>query len=93
MTDETILGILKTDLQISSVALDTYLTNLITESRTLIGTEGITLQQTIPDGMLVEQYAAYLYRSRRQAAGAMPRSLRWALNNRLFSEKGSAADG
>lgn len=93
MTDETILGILKTDLQISTAALDAYLGSLISQARRLIATEGITLDASTPDGMLVEQYAAYLYRSRREAAGAMPRSLRWALNNRLFSEKGAVADG
>lgn len=93
MTDETILGILKTDLQISTAALDAYLGSLISQARRLIATEGITLDASTPDSMLVEQYAAYLYRSRREAAGAMPRSLRWALNNRLFSEKGAVADG
>ena len=91
MNDETILGILKTDLQISTAALDAYLGNLIDQARQQITTEGITLDaDSVPDAMLVEQYAAYLYRSRREMPGAMPRALRWALNNRLFSEKGAA---
>ena len=40
--------------------------------------------------MLVEMYAAYLYRRRREENVQMPRMLRWALNNRLFSQKGEA---
>ena len=41
---------------------------------------------------LVEMYAAYLYRKRREATAEMPRMLRWALNNRVFSGK-VRADG
>jgi len=46
----------------------------------------------VQDAMLVEMYAAYLYRRRREENVQMPRMLRWALNNRLFGQKG-AADG
>lgn len=45
---------------------------------------------TVEDGMLIQMYAAYLYRKRRGEDKAMPRSLRYALNNRLFSQKGRA---
>lgn len=91
MNDAAILGILKTDLQISTSALDAFLGDLIQQARQQIGTEGITLDaESVPDCMLVEQYAAYIYRSRRETPGAMPRALRWALNNRLFHEKGAA---
>ena len=41
------------------------------------------------DALLVEMYAAYLYRKRKEQQNEMPRMLRWALNNRLFSEKGA----
>ncbi len=37
--------------------------------------------------MLVEQYAAYLYRKRKDEKAAMPRMLRYMLNNRLFRQK------
>ena len=93
MTDADILAILKVDLQISSTALDDALATLLEAARGYIETEGITLTASAGDGMLVEMYAAYLYRRRREENVAMPRMLRWALNNRLFSEKGAATDG
>lgn len=87
MTDADILVILKTDLQISSAALDNYLTALIASARDFITKEGIALTESISDAMLIEMYAAYLYRKRREENAAMPRMLRWTLNNRLFSKK------
>lgn len=92
LTDEDILEILKVDLQVSSSALDRYLLALITSARAYITQEGITLTDTAQDAMLVEMYAAYLYRRRREENVQMPRMLRWALNNRIFGQKG-AADG
>ena len=82
----TILEILKINLQISTDKLDTYLSGLISAAGEYIKTEGIALQDTPGDRNLVCMYAAYLYRKRRED-GPMPRSLRWALNNRLFSQK------
>lgn len=93
MTDADILVILKIDLQISSTALDEYLTTLITAARSYITKEGITLTASTDDGMLVEMYAAYLYRKRRDEDVQMPRMLRWALNNRLMAQKGAVIDG
>ena len=92
MADADILSILKIDLQVSSPALDTYLTALIASAKDFISKEGISLAGTYGDGILVEMYAAYLYRRRREENVQMPRMLRWALNNRLFSQKG-AKDG
>lgn len=89
MTDADILVILKVDLQVSSTALDQYLLALIASARDYISTEGITLDGSTGDAMLVEMYAAYLYRRRREENVQMPRMLRWALNNRLFSERGA----
>lgn len=86
MTNNEILVPLKIDLQISSASLDGYLLKLVETAKDFIGTEGITLRDDVPDGMLVEMYAAYLYRHRRENV-PMPRSLRYALNNRLFTEK------
>ena len=48
--------------------------------------EGIALAETLEDAQLVEMYAAYLVR-KRATTEPMPRMLRWALNNRLFSQK------
>lgn len=89
MESEDILSVLKVDLGISSTALDRYLTTLIKAAETYISREGITLENSIDDGMLVEMYAAWLYRKRREGNVPMPRMLRWNINNRLMAQKGS----
>jgi len=89
MTDETILTMLKANLQIiaGNTLQDAYLQNLIETAKQMITREGITLADTVEDGQLVVMYAAYLYRKRADDAPIMPRMLRYALNNRLFSQK------
>ena len=89
MTDETILAMLKVNLQIiaGNTLQDAYLQNLIETAKQMITREGITLAGTIEDGNLVVMYAAYLYRKRADDSPVMPRMLRYALNNRLFSQK------
>lgn len=91
MTDETILEMLKANLQLINTLQDGYLSNLITAARQMITREGITLTDTIEDGNLVVMYAAYLYRKRAEDVPVMPRMLRYAMNNRLFSQKVSAS--
>ena len=90
MNNENILTILKMDLEISGTSRDEMLENMIELAKAAITREGITLNNTVDDGMLVECYAAFLYRKRREEAFAMPRSLRYMLNNRLLSEKGKS---
>lgn len=90
MTDSDILIILKIDLQLSSPAIDGYLTSLIDAARQYIADEHIKLKETVADGMLVEMYAAYLYRSRRGEIKGMPRHLRWTLNNKKFGKEAGA---
>lgn len=89
MADETILAMLKVNLQIiaGNTLQDEYLRNLIATARQMITREGIMLTDSIEDGNLVVMYAAYLYRKRADDAPVMPRMLRYALNNRLFSQK------
>ena len=89
MTDETILAMLKVNLQIiaGNTLQDEYLRNLIATARQMITREGIMLTDSIEDGNLVVMYVAYLYRKRADDAPVMPRMLRYALNNRLFSQK------
>ena len=75
-----------------------YLEQAIASAKAFIAREGITLTDNVEDGQLVEMYAAYLVRKRASSggdsvAGAMPRMLRWALNNRLFAQKAGGADG
>ncbi len=88
MTDENILGILKTDLQICASAYDEHLENIVSLARKAISDEGVNLDpESDNDGMLVEMYAAYLYRKRKDEKAVMPRMLRYMLNNRLFRQK------
>ena len=93
MNTNEILKILKNDLQISVSNYDDYLKNVITLAEKAINTEGIILTVSAEDAMLVEMYAAYLYRKRREESAPMPRSLRYMLNNRLMSQKAGNADG
>lgn len=94
MQREDILIMLKTDLQISASQYDEYLMNMIKLAEREIKKEGIVLEETekhgfeIEDGTLIQMYAAYLYRKRKEQVVAMPRSLRYMLNNTLFSQKG-----
>lgn len=89
MTDATILEMTKSNLQIvqGNTLQDSYLQMLIKSAQEMITREGITLTDSIEDGNLVVMYAAYLYRKRADDAPVMPRMLRYALNNRLFSQK------
>lgn len=89
MTDATILEMTKSNLQIvqGNTLQDNYLRMLITSAQEMITREGITLTNSIEDGNLVVMYAAYLYRKRADGEPVMPRMLRYALNNRLFSQK------
>ena len=90
MDRESILKILKTDLEISGTSRDEMLENMIDLAKAAIEREGIKLNDSVDDGMLIESYAAFLYRKRREDVVAMPRSLRYLLNNRLMSEKGKS---
>lgn len=90
---ETRLKLLKLDLQISTNAIDELLIQMLNAAHNFIEREGISLDETsAEDTQLVVMYAAYLYRKRRETNVAMPRMLRWALNNRLFSQKAQECD-
>ena len=84
MDESVILTLLKADLDISTDKKNDYLITLIKASREFISREGIVLTDSYGDGILVEMYAAYLYRKRRESNPVMPRMLRWALNCRLM---------
>ena len=90
MTNAEILTLLQVDLgeMYPSTQRQAYLNQAITAAQAFITREGITLTDSAEDGQLVEMYAAYLVRKRADDPG-MPRMLRWALNNRLFSQKAS----
>lgn len=95
MTQADLLMLLQADLNLLSPDATrlAQLEHLIQVSLQLISREGVTLQEpySAEDGQLVIMYAAYLFR-KRATDEPMPRMLRWALNNRIFSEKARAAD-
>lgn len=90
MKEADILEILKSDLNFITVdePLKAQLNHYIEAAKAMIKREGVTLAApfSIEDAELIEMYAAYLFRKRATGEG-MPRMLRWALNNRIFSEK------
>jgi len=89
MTDTILLSLVKSNLTIMGGTWDTYLLNLIAVSKKEITREGITLDvDSADDCNLIVMYASYLYRKRAEDTAAMPRMLRYALNNRVISEKG-----
>lgn len=95
MTEADILKILQADLNLIALTepLTEMLNHYISAATVMIKREGVTLSTpyTVEDGELIEMYAAYLFRKRASGEG-MPRMLRWALNNRLFSEKAGDSD-
>lgn len=90
MTQADLLTLLQADLNVLSPDPTrlAQLNHLIEAALQLIAREGVTLQEpfSAEDGQLVIMYAAYLFR-KRATGEAMPRMLRWALNNRVFSAK------
>ena len=88
MSDTEILTLLKIDLgeQFASDERVTFLSQAIAAAKSFICREGVTLTDSLEDGQLVEMYAAFLVRKRNTGEG-VPRSLRWALNNRLMGQK------
>ena len=81
--------ILKVDLQLTTTAFDKYLDHLLQAAEERIAREGIKLTQSAEDEQLRIMYAAWLYRKRASEDTTMPRMLRFALNNRLVSQKGA----
>lgn len=93
MNAEDIYESLKVDLGefYPSVEREAFLKNMISAAASMIEREGIVLSDTVEDNLLVGMYAAYLVR-KRATVEPMPRMLRWALNNRLFSQKAQGSD-
>lgn len=94
MDTAAILTMLQADLGelFPSPQRQAFLTQCINAAISFITREGVTLTTSVEDMQLVEMYAAYLVR-KRATIEAMPRMLRWALNNRIFSEKAGADSG
>lgn len=92
MTNAERLMVLKADLELLTNAKDSYLEHLLKVAEVRIQAEGIMLTDSVGDDDLRIMYAAYLYRKRAAEVNAMPRMLRYALNNRLMQQKGETAN-
>lgn len=87
MTDAELLTALKTDLGITSTGYDVRLEQLLASAKAAVAREGAVLDlSNFEDCQIVIMYADWLWR-RRDTQEGMPRMLRWALNNKIFSEK------
>lgn len=89
MENSTLMALLKADLDLLTVPKEreAYLMQQIEAAKSMIQREGITLTDTPEDTQLVVMYAAWLYRKRNTGEG-MPRMIRYALNNRVISQRG-----
>lgn len=82
-----LLTALKIDLGIVASDYDSRLAQYLESAQTEISREGVTLDLTdAGDCQLVVMYASWRWR-RRDTGEGMPRMVRYALNNRIFSEK------
>ena len=87
MTDADKLAMLKIDLGITNNHYDERLKQYLTFAANEIKREGIKLlADDLTDDNLQIMYAAWMWR-KRQDGDEMPRMLRYALNNRLMSQK------
>ena len=92
---DELLTMLKTDLGIlSATVYDERLLRYLTSAMESIRREGVaTVDPESPvDGQLIVMYAAWLWR-KRDSMEAMPRMLRYALNNRVLGEKAGGGHG
>lgn len=90
MTDADLMTIFKQRIgePYPSADRQLFLDQSVSAARAMITREGITLNTVTSseDAELVLMYAEYLVKKRNTTEG-MPRMLRFAMNNRLFSEK------
>lgn len=100
MTKETLMTILLADLNIMAVtdSVNSLLEHLLESARSYMYTEGIKTGRgteddpySVEDADLLRMYTAWLYR-KRATGEAMPRMLRYNLNNRLFALKVGGSD-
>lgn len=101
MENNTARKLLKQDLGISTSAYDDSLDATITRAQAAIERQGIALPTetqegeevlTIESTMLVVQYAAHLWRSRKGEDKRMPASLRFDLNN-MYIQQNAETEG
>ena len=82
------LTLLKTDIGIHTDSKDDFLNFLLESANEKIKREGIVEEDTTEYTSIQVEYAAYLWRKRASTETAMPRFLRYEMNNLLMSQKG-----
>lgn len=89
MVKEEKLALLKYNLQLTTNANDDLLNFFLDTADERIKREGIKDDESIEYTSCQLDYAAWLFRKRaaQQPDTGMPRYLRWAMNNLLFSQK------
>ena len=99
MTAQENLTMLKRDLQMLTDSNDEYLSFLLLAAEGAINREGVTDDGSADYEAAVISYAAYLFRKRaadtaggKEGSTAMPRFLRWQLNNLLISQKAGGSE-
>lgn len=92
MNAEAVLALLMQDLGelYPTEARRAYLLQTVQAASAFVEREGVTLTDSVEDMQLTEMYAAWLIR-KRNTPEPMGRALRWALNNRVFSEKAAVS--
>lgn len=101
MTSEEKLSLAKQNLQRLDTSNDTLIQYLLLAADNYMKTEGLTDDGSIEYDYIVVDYACYLFRKRSASTAgdtlfgshgetAMPRYLRWNMNNLLLKQKGSA---
>lgn len=94
MTDAEKLTILKSNLQMITSSNDELLAFLLRQGAAALANEGVTDDGSVIYEACQIDYAAYLFRKRAASTAngkasetAMPRFLRWEINNLLVSQK------
>ena len=82
------LVLLKIDIGIHTDSKDDFLNFLLESANEKIKREGIVEEDTTEYTSIQVEYAAYLWRKRASTETAMPRFLRYEMNNLLMSQKG-----
>lgn len=82
---EKLVFALKIDLGIMTDDYNSRLITYLKNAQQALQREGVTLTDSVEDDTLTVQYAAWTWRHRKTGEG-MPRMLRRALNNRIFSQ-------
>lgn len=85
------LVLLKIDIGIHTDSKDDFLNFLLESANEKIKREGIVEEDTTEYTSIQVEYAAYLWRKRASTETAMPRFLRYEMNNLLMSQKGKKA--